>query len=129
MQSITEDLLNALQDFTSVLKKTEYLKDMPELECGEIAVTLDQRSKVAQRLHENQVCAEKLQPYSPTGALCGAISLNQELLQHLESNPTSTNCPSSSSSSTPPSPDSTVLLTSMQCVHCWCQQVAALQRR
>ncbi|MEQ2228903.1 hypothetical protein ILYODFUR_013420 [Ilyodon furcidens] len=126
MRSIAEDLLKVLQSYSSELKKTKLLKDLHHLKCNETAVQWNKTSMMANRLLQKQTCAEKLQPFSPEVDICPLITLNQDLLQHLnESGPDSSDCPTSSFNS-PPTPNFNFLTKSMQCIDCWSQQVAAL---
>ncbi|XP_078027320.1 uncharacterized protein LOC144464402 [Epinephelus lanceolatus] len=97
--------------------------------CTETAAT--QSPEVASKLSQYQVCAEKLKSFCPdVSALCRAITLNKDLLQHLNgSYQASAACPSSSSPSTSSSsPDFATIRKSMQCVNCWKQQVAELHK-
>ncbi|GLD68721.1 uncharacterized protein AKAME5_002003400 [Lates japonicus] len=127
VQSIIEDLQVALQNYSSVLKETNSLKDLPVQPCTETTAHLGQSSTLANKLSRYQVCAEQLGSFCPdVSALCRVVMLNQDLLQHLDnSHEDSAGCPSSSSSSTP---DFNAVRKSMQCVQCWSQQVAALRR-
>ncbi|KAM9723767.1 uncharacterized protein ACNS7B_019076 [Menidia menidia] len=127
LKSIGEDLLKALQNLTGVLRATEYFRGMPELQCEEKPIHLDQGSEVAQRLVQSQACAAGLHPLAPDGPLCAANALNHELLQHLEPKPKAPDCPSYPPTPPPPTPPAFAALRRlMQCVHCWSQQVAAL---
>ncbi|XP_044215397.1 uncharacterized protein LOC122987544 [Thunnus albacares] len=86
MQSVIEDLQAALNNYSSVLKETAFLKDLPLLPCTETAAHLDQSSTLVLRLSRYQVCAEQLGAFCPdANALCQVVTLNQDLLQHLVS--------------------------------------------
>ncbi|XP_054869433.1 uncharacterized protein LOC129349620 isoform X2 [Amphiprion ocellaris] len=132
MQSIIEDLLAALQNYSRVLRETDSLRDLPVQPCTEAPAHLTQSLTVASRLLHYKNCAEKLRAFCPdNSALCRVVVLNQDLLQHLKgTDEDSADCSTSSplSSSSLPLLDFTSTCQSLQCVECWNQQVAALRR-
>ncbi|CAJ1061275.1 uncharacterized protein LOC111646959 [Xyrichtys novacula] len=127
MQSIIQSLQEALRIYDSDLKQKSILTPLATLPCTEAVYQLEQISDVARRLSHYPVCARQVMDNKD---LCNVVKLNNDLLQHLEgSYQDSADC-SSSSSSSPSSQvtDFDTLRESVQCFHCWIQQVEALRR-
>ncbi|XP_023252329.1 uncharacterized protein LOC111646959 [Seriola lalandi dorsalis] len=125
MQSIIADLQKALEVYSSVLQKTDTVRALPVLPCTVTTVPPDQNSTLVKRLSDYQGCAERLRSLCPdVTTLCRVVTLNQDLLQHLEKSHQDSGCPTSS----PPPPDFDSMLESIQCVQCWSQEVKALRR-
>ncbi|KAK2845209.1 hypothetical protein Q5P01_011868 [Channa striata] len=128
MQSIIEDLQEALQNYSSFLKNMNHFRDLPVLSCRD-AAHLDQTSFVVCRLTQYQMCVRQLGSLCPDiGAQAQVITLNEDLLQHLNGSnmkQDSAECPTFSTTSTLSS-EFDSMLKCLQCVQCWSHQVATL---
>ncbi|KAI9532471.1 hypothetical protein NQZ68_031995 [Dissostichus eleginoides] len=124
-ESIAEELQAALQKFSSALNDTCALGAVPAWICSETHVQPDQRSEAADKLLQQQKCAEQLISFCPEVRvpLCEAITLNNDLRQHLTG--------SYLGPAPCPSPSTLIeynqIQTSISCAQCWRQQVEALR--
>ncbi|KAK9516020.1 hypothetical protein VZT92_025324 [Zoarces viviparus] len=136
VQSIIASLQEALQESNRVVTEQSkldllVLRDLKDhlQPCNATAAPLEQ---VALQLTHYEDCAETIQYLCPDANVsCNVVNLNNDLLQHLNgSSRVARQCPSSSSSSSSSSTptDLNQIRASLQCVHCWSQQVAALRR-
>ncbi|KAK2909615.1 uncharacterized protein [Channa argus] len=128
MQSIIEDLQEALQNYSSFLRKMNHFRDLPVLSCRD-AAHFEQSASVACRLSRYQMCVRELRSFCPdVGAQAQVITLNEDLLQHLNGSDIkqdSAECPTSSTISSQSS-EFDSMLKCLQCVQCWSQQVATM---
>ncbi|KAJ4928979.1 hypothetical protein JOQ06_004601, partial [Pogonophryne albipinna] len=120
VESIAEDLQAALQTFSSTLNGTCKLSVVPAWICTGTHVEPSQRSEAADKLLQHQKCAEQLISFCPevSAPLCEAITLNNDLRQHL------TGSYLGPAQRPPPSTpiDYTQIQISISCVQCWRQQ-------